>query len=232
MPTDILSDNWGSFITEDKELENWVRHLELDLIITPTKTQVNWHFTPPKGPHHGGIYEIMVKCTKRALKSLCHYPDVNMDQFRTFVSRCAALINGRPLTRTIVDGQTQVLTPNHFLLGSLGGAVETDAHSVTKKWHAIHSLLSRFWKQFFNEYLPELKRMRKWKVVRPNVEKGEIVLVIDPSHEKGLWKLAVVEEVIPSKDGLVRKCKIRTSTGSYERPITQLCPLDIKTMNE
>jgi hypothetical protein len=155
-----------------------------------------------------------------------------MDQFRTFVSRCAALINGRPLTRTIVDGQSQVLTPNHFLLGSLGGAVETDAHSVTKKWHAIHSLLSRFWKQFFNEYLPELKRMRKWKVIRPNVEKGEIVLVIDPSHEKGLWKLAVVEEVIPSKDGLVRKCKIRTSTGSYERPITQLCPLDIKTMNE
>jgi hypothetical protein len=82
---------------------------------------------------------------------------------------------------------------------------------------------------FFSDYIPELKRMRKWKVIKPNVEVGELVLELDPNVPKGMWKLAVIDEVFPSKDGLVRKVKIRTASGLYERPITQLCPLDIPT---
>jgi hypothetical protein len=204
--------------------------LNKDLIIKSTQAKVKWHFTPPKGPHHGGVYEIMVKSTKRALKALCFHSDLDMDEFRTFVSRCAALINGRPLTRVESEQGKIILTPNHFLHGSLGGAVETGNEScLSKRWRAIHCLLSRFWKMFFSDYIPELKRMRKWKVIKPNVEVGELVLELDPNVPKGMWKLAVIDEVFPSKDGLVRKVKIRTASGLYERPITQLCPLDVPT---
>lgn len=120
MPTDILSDNWKTFVSDDKELQSWVRNLDEDLIISQTKANVNWTFTPPKGPHHGGVYEILIKATKRCLKALCSYPDLTMDEFRTFVSRVASLLNGRPLTRVDVDNRTMILTPNHFLHGNLG----------------------------------------------------------------------------------------------------------------
>ncbi len=61
MPEEVLSDNWKAFVTEDKELQSWVRYLDDDLIIKSDLANVVWHFTPPYGPHHGGTYEIMVK---------------------------------------------------------------------------------------------------------------------------------------------------------------------------
>ena len=153
-----------------------------------------------------------------------------MDEFRTFVSRVACLLNGRPLTRVEVDHRTVILTPNHFLYGNLGGAVSTERiDSPIKRWHTVHSLVNQFWKLFLNEYLPELGRARKWQKLLPNLKVGEVVLEIDPNLPRGQWKLAIVEEVYPSKDNLVRKCKIRTQNGTYIRPITNLCPLEVRT---
>ena len=89
------------------------------------------------------FYEIMVKATKRALKSLCSLSDLTMDEFRTFVSRVAVLINCRPLSRINVESQDIILTPNHFLLGSLGGAVEpNDMNWSSKKKVEIHSFFA------------------------------------------------------------------------------------------
>jgi hypothetical protein len=55
-------------VSHDKELQNWVRSLEISDIIQQHKAQVSWTFTPPKAAHFGGIYEIMVKASKRCLK--------------------------------------------------------------------------------------------------------------------------------------------------------------------
>ncbi len=83
MPTSILSDNFSTFVSKDKDLENWVRTIQLDDLISTTKAKVKWHFIPPRGPHHGGVYERMVGVAKRALESLCHYSDLTVDEFRT-----------------------------------------------------------------------------------------------------------------------------------------------------
>ena len=227
MPTDILSDNWSSFVTKDKELESWVRFLDKDSIIKATKANVDWHFTPPKGPHHGGVYEIMVKATKRAFKGLLPKSDLTFDEFRTLVSKCMGLVNCRPLTRvpTGLDDQHVILTPNHFLFGSLGGAVDTPYSSFKNKWTLICDLQSKFWKLFLQEMIPELRLMRKWYKDCPNLAVGDWVIEIDPNLPKGQWKLATVEELILSNDHKVRKVIIKTSNGFYERPIVNLCPL-------
>jgi hypothetical protein len=60
MPTSILSDNSSTFVSKDKDLENWVRTIQLDGLISTTKAKVQWHFIPPRGPHHVGVYEAMV----------------------------------------------------------------------------------------------------------------------------------------------------------------------------
>jgi hypothetical protein len=161
----ILSDNFSTFCSREKDLEVWVKTIDQGLLITQTKADIDWSFTPSYGPHHGGIYEIMIKATKRALKSLCSLSDLTMDECRTFVSRVAVLVNSRLLTRVNVESQDIILTPNSFLLGSLGGAVEpTNMNwSTKKKWKAVHSLLNKFWDIFQQNYMPELRTKKKWK---------------------------------------------------------------------
>jgi len=65
-------------------------------------------------------------------------------------------------------------------------------------------------------------------MLAPDLQIGELVIELDPKLPRGMWRLAVLKAVHPSEGGLVRKCTIKTSTGEYVRPITQLCLLDIK----
>ena len=233
LPSEILSDNWKSFTSTNKELEHWVQDLDEDLIIRQEYAIVNWRFTPPYGPHHGGIYETMVKATKRALHDLYVEADLNMDEFRTAVSRIAALLNARPIAKVKVENAMTTLTPNHFLFGKLGGAVSTeDLDHPVERWKRVHSLVNQFWKQFLLEYIPLLSKRSKWQKERPNLEVGEVVLQLDPNLPRGQWQMGVVEEVFPGDDGKVRRCRIRTTTGTYERPITKLVPLEFKSFNE
>ncbi len=226
-PTDFLSDNWKTFVSKDKELENWVPNISVLDTITSKHAEINWHFTPPHGPHHGGVYEVMVKATKRCLKSLCTHPDLNLDEFITFVARTASMLNGRPITKVVEDGESMILTPNHFLIGNLGGSVSTTRVSdPVKRWHQVQHLLEKFWKIFLSEYLVELGKARKWQKVKKNVAVGDLVLEIDPNTDSGNWSLAVIKEVLPSNDGLVRKVIITTSGKDYTRPITRLAPLE------
>ena len=48
------------------------------------------------------------------------------------------------------------------------------------------------------------------------------------SHDPRLqWRKAIILENIPSEDGLIRKCKIKTSTGQTIRAVKHLYPLEI-----
>jgi hypothetical protein len=176
MPSDLLSDNWKTFVFKDKELESWVRNLNTHDIILRVSVTINWHFTPPHGPHHGGIYEIMVKATKRCLKSLCTHPDFSLDKFTTFVVRTASMLNGRPITKVIEDGESMILTPNHFLIGNLGGAVSTTRlDNPKKRWHHVQKQLTLFWKAFLAEYIIELGQANKLQKIKKNVAVGDLV---------------------------------------------------------
>ena len=57
---------------------------------------------------------------------------------------------------------------------------------------------------------------------------GEVVLIQDDTPRID-WKLAVVEELIEGKDGLVRAAHIRTAQGRTNRPISKLCPLEVSS---
>lgn len=234
MPNEVLSDNWKTFSSPKKELQSWVRNLYEDLIIHNKGSNIIWHFIPPYGSHHGGIYEIMVKATKRALDSLFVRDDLTMDEFRTAISRVASLINSRPLTRVVNEATNEILTPNHFLIGNLGGAISTtELDNPVERWKRVHALVNKFWTQFLAEYIPLLSSRKKWQDPQNDIQVGEVVLQLDPNTPRGQWKLAVVEEIHQSEnDGKVRRCKIRTSTGSYERPITKLISLEFRTFEK
>jgi hypothetical protein len=70
------------------------------------------------------------------------------------------MLNGRPITKVVEDGESMILTPNHFLIGNLGGSVSTIRESnPVKRWHQVQHLLDKFWKMFLSDYLIELEKL-------------------------------------------------------------------------
>ena len=65
---------------------------------------------------------------------------------------------------------------------------------------------------------------------------GDVVLVCDDDSPRKQWPLALVTEVIPSRDNLVRKVRIVTAKDGerkvFERPIHKLVLLLPKEDNE
>ena len=70
---------------------------------------------------------------------------------------------------------------------------------------------------------PSLLPRNKWFKTRENVKTGDLVLELDQMHRRNKWKMALITEVYPGKDNLVRKVKIKTAEGEYDRPVHKLC---------
>ena len=76
----------------------------------------------------------------------------------------------------------------------------------------------------------------KWTTPKRSMNTGDVVLVHDDESPRNRWPLALVSEVIPSQDNLVRKVKIgKAQDGErkfFERPIHKLVLLLPKKDNE
>ncbi len=83
------------------ELEAYVKQIDFDNLVARTaygykdSKGIRWEFNPPLSPHFGGVFEIMVKATKRALKATVGEADLNEDEFRTAISGCMNLLNSK-----------------------------------------------------------------------------------------------------------------------------------------
>jgi len=75
------------------------------------------------------------------------------------------------------------------------------------------------------EYVPSLIERRKWS--RPNyqIEKEDLVLIVDQNTPCGLWPMGRVLNVYPGDGGVVRVADVKTRTGLYTRLVTKLCLL-------
>ena len=75
---------------------------------------------------------------------------------------------------------------------------------------------------------PQLLCRNKWYHPRENIEIGDFVIILEKGVKgaapRSLWKKAIVTEVHPGDDGLVRSVTVRDSNHlMYKRPIHKLC---------
>ena len=91
--------------------------------------------------------------------------------------------------------------------------------------------MSHFWSRWHKEYLVGLREVhRSDKRESPNILKGDVVLVHDDNLKRGMWKMAIVEDLVVGKDGVVKGAKLRKAgKGKPEfigRPLQKLYPLE------
>ena len=75
----------------------------------------------------------------------------------------------------------------------------------------------------------DLKSAHRCDTSVPTVLKaGEIVLIGENNLPRQTWKMGRIMELCPGRDGLIRSCAVRTTTGSLlKRPVQLIYPLEI-----
>ena len=217
-PHTMISDNGKSFVGTEKELKKLVQEGRNRIEEFSVLHRIRWIFTTPLSPHQGGIYESLIKQTKRALKAIVGSHSLSWNEMSTIFAEVECLINSRPLGYPSNDpNDPQPLTPNHIILGRATATVPQGPYQETrnlrKRFEFVQMLLNHFWKRFVREYLPTLMRRAKWQLKTRQLQVGDVVLLVDYNAPRGKWDLARVTDVFPGPDGVVRNVQVKTSKG-------------------
>lgn len=137
------------------------------------------------------------------------------------------------------DGTEWIFNPSaapHF-----GGKWEAGLKSVKHHLRRVLNDTSVTYEQFFTlltkiegilnsrrwskECLQQYYTTYKWNQKSPNIEVGNLVLILDERYSPSKWPLGRITHVHPGQDGQVRVVTIKTQNNVITRPITKLCPL-------
>jgi len=232
-PKLMLSDNGTNYVGAQREIKELVENIDQEKVQRMTSNRgVTWLFNPPAGPHFGGVFEIMIKAAKRAIYAELSGADVNDEELETVIIGAESLLNSRPLTTVSGDHNDEmVLTPNHFLIGQMGGelapeSVDDTPGKMKQRWRRVQELIRKVWHRWMKEYLPLIGSRHKWFLPAKNLSVGDVVLEIDPKTPRRTWKLGRVVQVYAGQDGLVRVVDVRLGGRVMRRPIHKLSPLE------
>ncbi|XP_075167653.1 uncharacterized protein LOC142239764 [Haematobia irritans] len=233
-PKEIYTDNGTNFKAVEKILREEKQHIDLHQVFSKYD-DIKWRFNPPAAPHMGGAWERLIRTVKSVLYSMLPAFKFNDETLRSALYEIEFMINSRPLTFVALDSDDDdALTPNHLLLGSAGGQkplCEFD-YDLRQRWHNTQKFANHFWRRWVREYGPHLVRRSKWleKVQPPS--KGDVVIIVDDNLPRNSWPKGILTELYTAKDGQVRRVKVKTTSSTYERPVTKIAILDVGKRSE
>ena len=208
-----------------------------------------WHFNLEKAPWWGGMFERMIKSTKRCRWKMVGQAHFTHEELLTAVIEIEAIINARPLSytptedieehpHTLLCGRRLLSSPEHLTychpLNDEDFKI-SPAQAARRAKH-LNNMLNHFWRCWRQEYLLELRECHQYsrgKDSTPTVEVGDIVLLYDDALPRNFWKLARVLNLIAGRDGKTRGAVVRVPAKSGETttlrcPLQRLYPLEVK----
>ena len=251
LPKKIISDNAKTFKATARMIKSIVDQPEVKSYLS--HTGVHWTFNLEKAPWWGGLFERMVRSTKRCLKKIIGRARFNFDELHTAIVEVEAIINSRPLTVMSSDDTEEPLTPSHLMVGrrllSLPNNLDysdpdDEDYEVTgdvlkKRAKHLDRTLNHFWRRWRKDYLVELRESHRTQgagSMSTSAKPGDVVVVYDEDAHRGFWKYAVIEKLIVGNDGLARGAVLRLSDKdgrrtTLQRPLQKLYPLEVTASN-
>lgn len=249
LPRRIISDNGKTFKAAAKTIQAVTNSREVQEHLAGLG--VEWKFNVERAPWWGGIFERMVRSTKRCLKKIIGRAKLTYDELLTSLIEVEMVINSRPLTYVSPDDLQEPLTPAHFLTGrrilSLPDGIgcgddpdDEDVHPthdhLTKRMKYLNVVLNHFWKRWQSEYLLDLRESHRQQCAGSSsdgattVKTGDVVL-LQEDKPRAFWRLARVKQLITGRDGRVRAAILAVPSregqiSTFQRPIQLLYPLE------
>lgn len=197
-----------------------------------TQHKIQFQHSPPYGPHFNGLSETNVRSVKTHLYKAIGSQILTYEELNTILVQIEGLLNSRPICVLSSDpSDPTVLSPSHFLnitpLKYLPAENIDPAVSENRltRYQLLNKIVQSYWKRWSMEYLTSLQQRNKWNSPSKPVSVGTVVIIKDNHSHPMFWPLAVVSEVFPGKDNIIRVARVKSSSGTYIRPVTQLCPL-------
>ena len=232
-PSDVYSDNAGNFVAADKELrkgiKNWQSKQVSDTLLQHGAT---WHFNPPRCSHQGGFYEVFFRLVRKLMRSIVGEATLDEFDLLTLITEIERILNNRPITSLpSAPHDLSAITPSMIITGSVADFLPPDefvkADGYKQSWRKTQYLADLFWEKWTSEYLPLLQMRKKWFGASRNLKPGDLVLIINEQTKRGHWPKAIVQEVMPDSNGLVRRVRVRTADSrNLMRDIRKICLLE------
>ena len=119
-------------------------------------------------------------------------------------------------------------TPNRFLINSPfnslpPGTFDSPDPASVKSGKNVQQIVNHFWKRVVKEYLPtRLKRSKCSDSDQTSFRVNDIIWVLKDMTQRGIGPLGRVLDVYPGRDGQHRVVKVKTTYGTYVRPVCAL----------
>ncbi|XP_066145919.1 uncharacterized protein [Euwallacea fornicatus] len=118
-PSVVYSDNGGNFVSahsELKQLRQFIKLNESELVSSLCKEEIELHFIPSQSPHFGGLWEAGIKSMKAHLKLVVNNIPLTFENFCTLLCEVEAITNCRPISPLSSDPQDLTPpTPAHLI---------------------------------------------------------------------------------------------------------------------
>ena len=232
----MYSDYGTNFVGAKSELQRGIQRLCNDRIMKELAPKcIEWIQAPPLASHQGGVYEAIIRLVRKVMASLMsdrRLRTLTDEGLVTLLKEIEYVLNCRPLTRVGTDpNDFQALSPIMILTGCIGPGLPPDvflsSDGMRSSWRACQLQADEFWRRWKIEYLPMLQRRGKWLTPCQNLNKGDLVLLVDDDQPRNIWRKGVIEETLPDRDGIVRRVKVRTAEQkTYMRDVRKLCLLE------
>ena len=174
-----------------------------------------------------------MKSMKYHLRRMLGSRVATYEELYTLLTEIEACLNSRPLCALSDDPfNPTYLSPGHFLIGE--PLTQLPAHDYTNvscnrlsRWQTYQQQLQQFWQRWSADYLQDLQQRQRWQRTVPNLQPGDLVLLREDNTTPLQWPTAVITNVHPGRDGIVRVVTLRTPKGIFKRPISKICPLPL-----
>ena len=226
----LHSDNGSNFTGADRilreSIRDWNQHQIGRFLL---QREIEWHFNTPLASHFGGAWERLIRSVRKVMRSLHSGATFSDEGFITLLTEVESIINSRPLTPiSTVEDFDRPLTPKDLLVlqpdSGLPPVITRDSDTFfLQRWRHIQHYSDLFWKRLVKEYLPSLVPRQKWYDAKPNVRKGDIVILKNEVMPRFQWPLGRVIDTFADPKGFVRSVLVKTSTGNLKRPISKIC---------
>ena len=228
VPSVLWSDNGTNFIASEKELlQNVSAWNQQTLSEALVKKRIHWKFNPPSAPHHGGVWERIVRSFKHVFYAILGNRRLTDEILTTTFCLVEQSLNSRPLVPVSADAtDLDALTPNHFLLGTAGSTMPSHQRADVdhkKRYARAQAYSDAIWDRWLRDYVPSLNRRSKWST-QPDrdLKTGDLVWIVETTSPRGHFPLARVVKLNYGTDAIARSAELKTATGNLVRPVVKL----------
>ena len=227
LPRVLRSDNAKGFKRSQKELIIMSKSPKMQKYLQDHR--ITWVRYLERAPWWGGYIERCVQTVKRSLHRVLGNAVLTFEEYTTVLYEVSALINSRPITTVhdsgdeaepvspamLMHGRSLVQVPPMYDLKVDG----KEPQLCSGRLRYLEKLKTYFWNRWQGEYLANLREIHSRRKVGSKIREpvvGEVVLVQNEKQPRGTWKMGLVVDTKPGRDGNVRSVKVKVVQGKLK----------------